>query len=462
MHPVERHLKLPRHLLPPAPDAYLVGGAVRDLALGKQPTDYDVAVPGDAQGFARYLADRTGGGRVVVLGRESFALYRVVCAAGAWIDITPLLQDDLVTDLHSRDFTINALACRLDTGEILDPLNGMEDLQRRTIRMVSAANLQSDPVRLLRAYRMGAVLDFQIEPATTRAIRRCAPLIRTAAGERVWNELQALFNCPNAADRLHAMAEDGLLAALVPEVTALRACGPDRHHAYDALTHTLNAFKALEGLLFHPAQQLPPAAAAFVAGLEIPTRHAIQLALLLHDIGKPASRGKGPDGAYHYHGHGAQGARMADAILRRLRVPNRIRSAACFLIQHHQRPLHLFLNPSTRAEGRFFRVCGEQAPSILLHAIADTMGKAPLTSNAQAPLRAFLSSRLTHYVTTIQHARREPPLLSGRDLIDHFGLKPSARFTQLLDAVEEARLTGQLHDKPSALRWMKALLENEH
>ncbi|MCJ8500014.1 CCA tRNA nucleotidyltransferase [Desulfatitalea alkaliphila] len=462
MQPVDKYLKLPRHLLPPAPDAYLVGGAVRDLALGRQPADYDVAVPGDAQRFARFLADRAGGGRVVELGREAFALYRVVSATGVWIDITPLQQNDLETDLHTRDFTINALACRLDSGEIIDPLAGMKDLQRRMVRMVSAANLQNDPVRLLRAHRLAAVLDFQIAPATDRAIHRYAHLIRNAAGERIWTELQSMLDCPTAADRVRAMADDGLLTALLPELTPLRDCGPDRHHAYDALTHTLKAFKALEELLFKPAQQLPPAAADFVAGLAPPARHALQLAMLLHDIGKPDSRAKGPDGAYHYHGHAASGAQLADSVLRRLRAPNRIRNAACFLIRHHQRPLHLFLNYSTRAEGRFFRVCGAQTPSILLHAIADTMGKKPPPTPAQDPLQAFLSDRLTHYVTEIQHRRREPPLLTGRDLIDHFGLKPSARFAQLLDAVEEARLAGQLRDKPSALRWMKALLNNQH
>jgi poly(A) polymerase len=453
------NLKIPAHLTALGTDAYLVGGAVRDLVRGRRPADYDVVTDGDPALFARNLARRLGG-RVVALGRKPFDLFRVIDRRGP-IDVTGINGADIESDLLSRDFTINALACRLDDTRVIDCTGGLADLKRGILRMVSARNLQNDPVRLLRAHRMAADLGFRIEPMTRRAIRQHAPSIKTAAGERIWAEWQLILNSATSHIRLSDMAADGLLEAILPEVTALRRCGADPHHAWDALTHTLVAFQALEDLLAHPERHFPAGTAPFIRQLQGEERLTLKMAILLHDIGKPARRGRNAAGNVHYHGHASGSAAMADLACRRLRAPNRVRTLTCFIVRHHQRPLFLYLNPSIRAAGRFHRLCAAHAPLVLLHAIADTLGKSPGPATDQAPLLGFLQEMLGRYYAKTRHDLQAPRLLGGRDLMDHFGLAPSPRFKTLLDAVEEARLAGLVADKAAALRWVEQYMRSK-
>lgn len=450
-------LRLPNHLLPPTPDAYLVGGAVRDLILGRRPIDYDLAVAGDPAVFAGRLA-RHLNGRLVELGKDRFTLYRVVSPAGC-VDVSSLKEGCLTTDLLSRDFTINALACRLDNNQVIDPLRGLDDLERHTIRMVSADNLQSDPIRLLRAHRMAVELRFHIDRATRLAIGQYAPLIRNSAGERIWTEWQVILSSPAGTRQIFGMAANGLLETLVPELSSLRRCAQNKHHAYSAFAHTLAAYRALETLLAEHRHMLPPGVATLIAAMDRPTRITLKLAVLLHDIGKPATRSQEHGETTHFYGHAARGATIADGLLRRLRAPSRIRTGVCSIIQHHQRPLSLFLNQSARAEGRFYRICAEQTPYILLHAIADTMGKTPAPATQSAPLLDYFKHLLTHYVDTIQPALQGPPLLTGKDLTDLFGLPPSPRFATLLKAAADARLAGLFSNRPAALQWMQHHLQ---
>jgi poly(A) polymerase len=453
------HIDLPVHLRDVETDAYLVGGAVRDLIRGRQPKDYDVVVAGDPDVFARNLAYRMGG-RVVLLNKDRFALFRVV-GNTTLIDVTQMTGNDIASDLFSRDFTINAVACRLDTQRLIDCTGGIADIAQGTIRMVSEHNLQADPIRLLRAYRMAADMDYGIEHATRDAIRRNAHAIQRAAGERIWTEWQLILKSETSHRQISAMAQDGLLEALFPELTPLRHCTQNQqHHAHDAFSHTLAAYQALEALLMHPQRSFPTETAVFIQNLNLQDRSTLKLALLLHDIGKPAARGLNARGHIHFHGHASAGATMAEPILRRLRAPNRIKALAEHIILQHQRPLLLLLNRSDKGLGRFFRLCGRHAPLLLLHAMADTLGKAPRQEPDKTASLDFFAGLLNTYCTRIQHALLEQRLVSGKELIDHFGLPPSPLFKTVLNKVEEARLAGLITDKQSALQWIDHYLRS--
>jgi poly(A) polymerase len=452
------HIDLPPHLLDAQVDAYLVGGAVRDLIRGRQPKDYDVVVAGDPDVFAHSLAHRMGG-RVVLLSKDRFALFRVV-GNTTLIDVTQMTGNDIASDLFSRDFTINAVACRLNTARLIDCTGGIADIARGTIRMVSEHNLQADPIRLLRAYRMAADMDYEIEPATRDAIRRNADAIQKTAGERVWTEWQLILKSETSHRQISDMAQDGLLDALFPELTPLRRCTQNQHHAYDVFSHTLAAYQALEGLLMHPHHYFPAETAVFIQNLNLQDRSTLKLALLLHDIGKPAARGLNARGHIHFHGHASAGATMAEPILRRLRVPNRIKTLAELIILQHQRPLLLLLNRSDKGLGRFFRLCGRHAPLLLLHAMADTLGKAPRPEPDKTASLDFFAGLLNTYCTRTRHALLEQRLVSGKELIDHFGLPPSPLFKTVLNKVEEARLAGLITDKQSALQWIDHYLRS--
>ncbi|HEY9693558.1 MAG TPA: CCA tRNA nucleotidyltransferase [Oculatellaceae cyanobacterium] len=199
--------------------AYLVGGAVRDALLGRRREylDLDFVIPNHAVQTARKIASYYKAGFVLLDAERKIA--RVVFPE-ATVDFAQQEGASLETDLQRRDFTVNAIAYNPYTNEIIDPLNGYADLQLKMMRMVAPANLQDDPLRLLRAYRQAAQLSFVIEPTTKSTIRQLALLISEVAAERVLTELRYLLKTPQGTPLLIAAVEDGLLSSWFPSVTA--------------------------------------------------------------------------------------------------------------------------------------------------------------------------------------------------------------------------------------------------
>jgi tRNA nucleotidyltransferase (CCA-adding enzyme) len=189
---------------------YVVGGAVRDGLLGRirAELDLDLVIPDGAVDVARQLATDYRAGFVLLDAERQIA--RVVFP-GMTVDIARQEGDTIAHDLARRDYTLNAIAYDLQTGETIDPLNGTQDIQQCTMRMVSRHNLVDDPLRLLRAYRQAAQLNFTIESDTRQAIRELVPLLTTVAAERVLAELRYLLQTPNSSQWLTAMVADDLL-----------------------------------------------------------------------------------------------------------------------------------------------------------------------------------------------------------------------------------------------------------
>jgi tRNA nucleotidyltransferase (CCA-adding enzyme) len=198
--------------------AYLVGGVVRDGILGRKREylDLDFVMPGDAVGVARKIAKRYQAGFVLLDGERNIA--RVVFGEGT-VDIARQEGDDLETDLHRRDFTVNAIAYNPRTQEIVDPLHGCADIQAGILRMVSPANLEDDPLRLLRGYRQAAQLDFEIDGDTQKTIRELAPLLGNVAAERFRSELSYLLASSTGTRWIIQAAEDGLLKCFFKSIT---------------------------------------------------------------------------------------------------------------------------------------------------------------------------------------------------------------------------------------------------
>lgn len=193
-------------------NAYLVGGAVRDALLKRESEylDLDFVLPGVAVQVARKIASHYKAGFVLLDSDRQIA--RVVFKQ-ATVDFAQQQGETLVDDLQRRDFTINAIAYSPHTQELVDPLKGCNDLQQRIIHMVSPANLQDDPLRLLRAYRQAAQLNFEIEAETQAAICKFAPLLSNIAAERVRVELGYLLNSSSGSKWLKSAWQDGLLGA---------------------------------------------------------------------------------------------------------------------------------------------------------------------------------------------------------------------------------------------------------
>lgn len=184
---------------------YLVGGSLRDCLLGKSPKDYDLVVRHDPQKTARRIAGRVHS-RPVTLGKDRKRIIRVV-AKGYTIDIASLHGHSIEENLRGRDFTINAMAYDMASHRIIDISHGLQDLENKRIRMVSGQVFRSDPVRLLRAFRLAAVLGFDIDPATSATIVENALHIKRAAGERIKAELMQILAVADSFSTIDRMAE---------------------------------------------------------------------------------------------------------------------------------------------------------------------------------------------------------------------------------------------------------------
>lgn len=445
------------------PDAYLVGGSVRDLARGLMPLDYDIAVASDPQALAQEIVDKNGG-RIVVLGKDRLTVYRV--AGASWnIDITLFKGRDIREDLLNRDFTINALACGLDGHGVIDVTGGLSDLRQGVVRMISPSAFKDDPVRLVRAFRMAAGLDFHVEPRTIDAIRSHAALLSETAAERVWAEFLRILRCRDSYPHLQSMADARILSAILPELIAGPDADDNRSDILIRSQQDLRAIYVLEQILRDPSAHLPPEPARFIDAIDSERRALLKFSLLVADIGKTALRGAPDDRPLQLHGYAARSAAAADAIGRRLKMSNQHRQWIVSLVRRHQHPVFLFAAkaksqfPPCRAVGRFFRICGQQTPHLLLLAMARSGCGATPDKYDRPELTDFLRQIFSSYCDS-GVALGLPPILSGHDLIRLFKLRPSPLIGQILRRLEERRLAGEIIDRQGAIDWVANHLQS--
>jgi tRNA nucleotidyltransferase/poly(A) polymerase len=444
--------------LPRIDHAYIVGGSVRDLLLGQTPADYDIGVSGHPEKVAVRVA-RVLNGRVVYLGKPGLAVFRIV-AKNRVIDISELKGACIEEDLQQRDFTINAMAYDMSTGKIVDCHGGKQDLNNKIVRMVSGQVFRDDPIRLLRAYRLSTVLKFSIDPDTERTIRKDAKLIEHSAGERIRDEFFRLLQVSDAHGNLCRMAKYGLLFGIFPELKALQGRIQNNHHRYDVLDHTLCAFFHLEKIFNAPEPTLAKTVGVIQRSMGGKEGMLLKCAILLHDIGKPRVKFQDAKGDLHFFRHEQLGASMVKTISNRLKFSNKETDFIEFIVKNHLRPLHLFQANKTdkltvKGITRFFIKCGEKTPALMLHAIADQRGKGETSAT---PFLEFILDMLHRYYSEYKPRLSNPPLITGHDLMENFGLKPSPQFGKILSMVEESRLSKQIRNKAEALTLVEEYL----
>ncbi len=451
-------------IFPKTPGAFIVGGSIRDMLCGRSPTDYDVAVQGDAREFARRVKINTNG-RLVKIGKPGRMILRVIGESNI-IDISEINKGTIEEDLRTRDFTINAIAYELSTQQLIDPLAGRQDLKHGTIRMVSQAIFSQDPIRLLRAYRMAAAFQFEIQSQTKEAIKKQAALIRHSATERVREEFFKLLQCARVHPYLCQMVDTGLLFHVLPELLALNQCPQNRYHQLNAFEHTLDAFYHLEELLETNLKRLQIKTRPMADKIEANQVPLLKFSMLLHDIGKPDVQKMDAEGTLHFYDHERHGAKMAKVICRRLKCSNRDTDAIYFLVRHHMRPLFLFTalqqqNATPRALTRFFMKCAANIPALLILAAADMLGKEKQQGERSLAFINFIKQLMVDFENDYKLKSAAPPLITGYDLINEFGLKPSPLFKKILHFVEIERLSRSDLTRQEALAMVRRLIREQ-
>jgi putative nucleotidyltransferase with HDIG domain len=403
---------------------YLVGGCLRDLLRGVEPHDWDLAtsaVPRQvAEIFPRTVPTGERFGTMMVLegdGRyEVTTLRRDIGYSDGRHPDRVIYTDQIALDLERRDFTINAMAADLATWQIYDPSDGRGDLERRLIRAVGepAERFNEDALRLLRACRQAAELEFTIEGETRLAMREAAGRIAHISAERVHDEIMKLMERAEQPSRcLEAMIDTGLLAVLIPELVEGDGVTQNRYHRFDVLTHALKACDRV------PREQ-----------------PLVRLAALLHDVGKPRTRAV-KDGEATFYGHEAVGTEMTDAILERLRFSNQEREVVTGLVRHHM--FQYTSEWSAAAVRRFIRRVGEERLDDLF-VLREADAAASGCDAGRAEELRELRRRVDHELVDDETGYQRHLALDGRDIMTALGLAEGPEVGRWLTRLEEAVL----------------------
>ena len=437
---------------------YLVGGTVRDLLLGNSPKDLDLVCK-NAKAVALDIARRNRASLVSMEKKPDEPCYRVVAREipDAFIDLAEMRGKDILEDLQQRDFTINAMAMEVSAGgtsaELIDPMHGAEDIRGKLVRMVSDHTLVSDPLRILRAIRHAALLDFSIEEKTLREMHSKAGMLTGVSAERIMVELLLILGAERSSCYFRKMDELGILEVLFPEIVPMKACGQNGYHHKDVWGHSILVMENTEHILHDLPGYFGGVSGPVAENLSAGRTPLLKLASLLHDVGKPATQGVRPDSRITFYGHDKAGADMVRGISERLRMPNWSRDFVVRLVAEHLRLLVLS-SPGTRRSAvlRWFRKIRDDAVPVLILGMADVMGSlGPESGDTyRESVIAWAAAGMHDYFSSIKQKIEAPLLVSGDDLIA-MGMEPGIALGNLLYRLRFAQDIGKIADREEAL-----------
>ena len=421
-------------------EALLVGGCVRDILLGREPADYDVATDALPDQVMALFPDSVGVGAqfgVVAVQRDSFKVEIATFRADAGYSDgrhpdAVLFARTPKEDVQRRDFTINGLLMRHDSGEVLDFVGGQEDLRAGIVRAIGEPDrrFREDKLRLLRAVRFAARFGFAIESATFDAIRRHAHDITQVSAERMRDELTKLLTEGAARGGFELLDETGLLGTVLPEIAAMKGVEqpPQFHPEGDVWIHTRLMI-----------EQLP-------AG----TRPTLAWGVLLHDVGKPPTFKSAEETGdrIRFNGHVDVGIQMARGIARRLRFSNEDTEQIVALVANHMRFKDVEQMRASTLK-RFLRLTRFDE-HLELHRLDC------ISSHGRLESYGFVSRTLAE---TPAEQIRPLRLLTGDDLLA-MGYEPGPVFSEILRSVEDAQLEGQFTTKQEATEYVRGKFGN--
>ena len=420
---------------------YLVGGAIRELALGQAPKDYDLAVE-QAEDMASLEALFQAKG--FLLGKKPIQTYRIV-GANEIFDLT-LLHGGIIEDLARRDFTMNAIGYDTASGDLFDPFGGLEDIGRGLIRYPRRESLKEDPLRMLKAVRhLSTLSGFSLDQDLLIAISEQKELIRLTAAERIKYELDLIMLSRDPYKGIVALRNTGLLFTLFPELSALEQMDREKGFELETLGHTIEGFKYLE-----------KAKALYTFKEE--DVHNAAYGLLFHDLGKAYTFSYDETKKrVHFFYHEKESKELAGAIMERLRFSSAEIRIISTLIEHHMRVFLISNEGATdKAIRRLVYKMGDHTPALLLLTLLDMYGSSNGEEN-ETTMR--VRQRCTEALSAYEEWRKEPlpRLVSGYDLLV-MGFPEGPRVGKILDAIREKQISGEITEKTEALEYAQRQL----
>ena len=415
--------------------AFFAGGCVRDMLLNKSPQDYDIATSARPEDLQRIFPQTIPVGAqfgviLVLIDGQPFevASFR---HDGPYLDgrrPSHVRYGSLEEDILRRDFTINGMVYDPIEDRVIDLVDGRRDLERRLVRAIgnAQARFEEDRLRIIRAVRFAASLDFEIDAATFDAIKKFAGTITQIAWERIGDEVTRILTQGGARRGFELLDTSGLLQILLPEVVSLKGTpqSPEYHPEGDVFAHTMLLLSHLDA----PSETLAYGG-------------------LLHDIAKPVCFRQDAERVTFY-GHTEKGAAMAEEILRRLKRSRAVGERVAYLVRNHLRHVQA---PQMRLSTlkRFLREDG-------IEELLELTRLDALASNGDLQYYQFCKTRLA---ALAEKEIRPAPLVRGDDLIG-LGFTPGPVFAEILRQVEDRQLGGELQNREAAIEWIRQNYHN--
>ena len=473
-----------RALLHFAPDAVLVGGAVRDLLLGRPVHDLDYVVEGDGLAAGKKLADQLQAAYYPL--DTSRKIGRVVWAVDdetLVVDISSLSGMTLEEDIRRRDFTINAIAM-LPDGQIFDLLDGVGDLERRMLRLCSPDSLHTDPVRTIRAVRFLYTFGLTAEPGLDQLVWYAAPFLNRISPERQRDEFVRVLSLSRPHLAVDRLVDWRIADVLLPELIALQDVAQPEPHVFDVYQHTLQTLRwtawldswllqgveardDLELLIQQRLDAYRPALRSYLGqplSAERPRWLWLRFAAIAHDWGKPRTFRESEDGRIHFYRHENLSGELATDWMQRYHCARHEITFVRNVCAQHMRPMNMFIagdTPTPRALFRFYRDLDSAAPATVLLFLADFLGARgqTVTSTELSDALDLVDAFLKPFLESQNKPPVPDPLLDGKDLIEYFDLRPGPEIGRLLSALQEAQAAGEVETREQAIGYIEEQLE---
>jgi poly(A) polymerase len=425
---------------------YVVGGFVRDLILNRPGKDIDFIVIGDAVEFAKNIHKSLKTSEPVLFPKfctamlqyKNYQLEFVTAREEIYESSSrkpEVTKADLLSDLSRRDFTINTLAMEINPenfGEIIDPYNGISDINEKVIKtpLEPEKTFSDDPLRMMRAVRFASTLDFEIDPETLNSIKNVAERLEIISQERITDEFNKILLSPKPSKGLGLLDSCNLMVQFLPEFVQAKGIEQKQeYHHKDVFYHTLQVIDQIS----KQTENLN-----------------LKLAALFHDIAKPKTKRFSEETGWTFHGHEVVGEKMTDAILKRMKYSNEIINYVKKIVRLHLRPMALVNDEVTdSAIRRLLFLAGEDFDDLMVLCRADITSKNP--QKVKKYLRNYeivVSKSVEVEERDRMRAFKSP--IDGIEIMQKFHLKPGPEIGKIKKFIEEAILEGTIPNEHDA------------